>query len=377
MSREQDLSDLIGAIYDCAIDPSLWAATLRQVAAFLNSRLVSIDVMSAVPGTPPIVSQFEHGFPTGARDEFIEKYALTNPLTPAGMLMDVGEVATSREMLGDIFEQYPIYKDWAVPNGMIEMMAGVIRKDAVRIVPVSVSRREPYDETDKENLRLLLPHFRRSVTIAELIDDKTVARDRFAEIVDRLAVAVFLVDSTGFVRHANAAAHSLLEDGRLLRARHGRLEAAEAAERAALLAAIAAGGEGAQSVPLTSSAGERLIASILPLESGFRREASGGSRAAAAVFINRPAGRFEFPGETVAKLFKLTGAEMQILFALLDGATIAETAQRFGIAPATVKTHLRRLFAKTGTSRQSQLVALLTGTVAALEVTDGMDRRLA
>jgi DNA-binding CsgD family transcriptional regulator len=37
----------------------------------------------------------------------------------------------------------------------------------------------------------------------------------------------------------------------------------------------------------------------------------------------------------------------------------AEIAERHGVAPSTVKTHLLSLFAKTGTNRQSHLVALL------------------
>jgi DNA-binding CsgD family transcriptional regulator len=357
LSQDQALSDLIGSIYDCAIDPSLWSDTLRQVAAFLDSSLVSIDVLSSIPGHPPIISQFEYGFPAGAREEFLLKYGATNPLTPAGMLYDPGEVATSREMLGeDIIELYPVYTEWAVPNGMIEMMAGVIRKDAARIVPVSVSRRERYGEPEKHKLRLLLPHFRRSVTIAELIDDKTVERNRFQQVIDRLSIAVFLVDSSGLVRHANPSGQALLRDGGALRSRNGRLSTQHPHEQTALLAAIAAGATGSQSVALTSASGEPLVASILPLDEGFRREASGSPYAAAAVFINNPPGRFEWPGEMMAKLFRLTGAELQILFALLDGATIQQSADRFGIALSTVKTHLKRIFAKTGTSRQIDLV---------------------
>jgi DNA-binding CsgD family transcriptional regulator len=34
-----------------------------------------------------------------------------------------------------------------------------------------------------------------------------------------------------------------------------------------------------------------------------------------------------------------------------------------GISPSTVKTHLRRLFAKTGTDRQADLVKLVAGYV--------------
>jgi DNA-binding CsgD family transcriptional regulator len=35
-----------------------------------------------------------------------------------------------------------------------------------------------------------------------------------------------------------------------------------------------------------------------------------------------------------------------------------EVARRLGIAPATARTHLHRIFRKTGTTRQSELVQL-------------------
>ena len=38
-----------------------------------------------------------------------------------------------------------------------------------------------------------------------------------------------------------------------------------------------------------------------------------------------------------------------------------ETAEALGIGEATVKTHLHRLFGKTGTSRQADLVKLVAG----------------
>ena len=42
-----------------------------------------------------------------------------------------------------------------------------------------------------------------------------------------------------------------------------------------------------------------------------------------------------------------------------SGATIPETAHRLNVSPNTVKTHLSRVFAKTGTSRQIELARLM------------------
>jgi len=42
---------------------------------------------------------------------------------------------------------------------------------------------------------------------------------------------------------------------------------------------------------------------------------------------------------------------------------VGRVAEAMGVAPSTVKTHLRRLFVKTGTDRQADLVKLVAGYV--------------
>jgi DNA-binding CsgD family transcriptional regulator/PAS domain-containing protein len=275
----------------------------------------------------------------------------------AGALYGVDEVFTAREAVGDEFwTGSQMYREWNRPFGLTEHLSGIIRKDIVRVGALTVLRQKPFDEVEKEKLKLLLPHLRRSVTIAQLISGKTVERDRFREIVDRLIVAVFLVDSTGLIHHANTAGQQLLTEGKVLRSRNGRLTSLISHEQAALLAAIEAGHKGAPAVALTMRDGTALIATILPLKDGYRLEASYRTKAAAAVFVDNPAGRFEYPGEMICKLFKLTGAELQLLLALLDGVTLQGAAERFGVSLATVKTHLQRIFAKTDTARQAELI---------------------
>ena len=48
-----------------------------------------------------------------------------------------------------------------------------------------------------------------------------------------------------------------------------------------------------------------------------------------------------------------------MLFAVVEGGSVSEIAETLGIGVATVKTHLYRLFGKTGGNRQSQRVKLV------------------
>ena len=57
--------------------------------------------------------------------------------------------------------------------------------------------------------------------------------------------------------------------------------------------------------------------------------------------------------------FGLTDAELRVARALSGGGTAVETARQLGIRETTIRTHLRRLYAKTGTSGLGELVALL------------------
>jgi DNA-binding CsgD family transcriptional regulator len=63
-------------------------------------------------------------------------------------------------------------------------------------------------------------------------------------------------------------------------------------------------------------------------------------------------------------LFGLTPAQAAVAGKLAEGETLEHIAAKLRISLHTARDHLKIVFAKTGTSRQSQLVALLTRTVA-------------
>ena len=75
----------------------------------------------------------------------------------------------------------------------------------------------------------------------------------------------------------------------------------------------------------------------------------------AAIFIQDPIEMPPLAAEAFGELFRLTGSERRVLLAMASGLCVKEAAGSLGISESTVKTHLKHIFSKTGTSKQTEL----------------------
>ena len=82
----------------------------------------------------------------------------------------------------------------------------------------------------------------------------------------------------------------------------------------------------------------------------------GARRICAAIFVADPQTTPRASLDAVRERFGLTPAEAKVLAALVDGSSVREAAARLGVSERTVSTHLGRVFMKTGTHRQSELI---------------------
>ena len=94
---------------------------------------------------------------------------------------------------------------------------------------------------------------------------------------------------------------------------------------------------------------------VVAFRHGNRQPGSGSSRNS-VLFITELTGARELDCRPVAGFYGLTRAETRLLDALLKGEKITDYARRANVTINTVKGHLSRLFRKTQTSRQSELV---------------------
>jgi DNA-binding CsgD family transcriptional regulator len=229
------------------------------------------------------------------------------------------------------------------------------------------------DDDARRRMRLIVPHVRRAALVGGVIDAGKVEAETFSAILDGLSSGMFLVDADAGMVHANVAGHAMLEAGGPFRVVDGRLVAADPRTDATLRTMFATAAEGDAAVgvkgiavQLMARTGERYVAHVLPLTSGERRRAGMDYAAVAAVFVRKAALDVPSVPQVIAKSYRLTPTELRVLLALVEVGGVSEVVATLGIARTTVKMHLRRLFEKTGTGRQADLVKLVAGFASPL-----------
>lgn len=362
------LSDLIGAIYDCALDVELWPSAMERVGRafdFVASQLYVVDFDTGA-------HSFARGWgePPEATRELQARYGAESAAMQRAVLLrgDDHLPFVMRRHAPPGFLESPFYRAWALPLGYCDMVSVVVLREGWRIGQWGVARHlsaGPAGEREIEAMRLLAPHARRAVTVANLLETRTVMADSLADTLDRLSLGVGILGDGGRILHANAAARQMMQAGGPIRSEGGRLAATRPDETAALRGAIdiagrdeAALGATGLGLPLSGREGETALAHVLPLARRDRRQRLV-PRATAAVFVARRGSAAAPRLDGFTRAFGLTPAEARLLARLEHGDTPAEAALALGIALTTAKSQLAKLLAKTGTARQSDLRALV------------------
>ena len=224
---------------------------------------------------------------------------------------------------------------------------------------MSVFRRRPFVRDDTRQFIEVSRHLERIVRMSRAVVD---ARDRTElATLDRFGRAAMLVGRDGRVTRMNAAAEALMSPD--FRLRRGWLVATDPRSQDridALLSAIRTTPPGVflqAPMALVSRDGQAwLTINILPM-TGRDDENFGGARAVLVIGdLTEAIARTE---ADLQSLFGLTPAEARLAASLCCGKNLGQAAREFGVGTSTLRSHLKNIFAKTGTGRQAELVAVL------------------
>jgi DNA-binding CsgD family transcriptional regulator len=368
---DESFSCLIGSIYDTTLDRSLWPGVLKKITAFVRGHATAVFWDDVINGSGDVYFE-DGGIAAQYRELYFEKYFNLNPTATPRIFVPIGEpVATNDLVPYEEFLQTRFYREWARPQGLVDFASVTLEKAATKSAMLGVFRHEQQglvDDDMRHRLRLLAPHIKRAVLISKSINLQRNDAEDVTEAMNRLRTAVFLVDREARIIHTNTAAKSLVSQADVLRSAAGKLvtirSEANAELREALLAASegdAAIGNAGISLPLLGATGDRHVAHVLPLASSARQKAKLDRSATAAVFVHKSILEYPSSPEVIAKAYGLTLTELRVLLAIVENGGVPEVAQILGIGATTVKTHLSRIFRKTGSSRQADLVKLVAG----------------
>jgi DNA-binding CsgD family transcriptional regulator len=365
------LSDLIGAIYDCVLAPERWEAT---VAAVVEETGLSNCVMS-MHDTRSRTGQVHVG--VGVDQVFQEagsKYGSAvldiwgGPQRVASFPLEepiVQSQATSRSA----WAANAWYRDVLQPRRLHDCVTIFLARDSHAVGAIAFGVHERIGEVGEDKLstlRLLAPHFRRAVIIGGMFEQKAATATTFSDVIDGVSAGVVLVDDAATIVHANASADTMLKAGNPISDKNGRLATSSSITSDVLAEAISQAAESDTSlerrsinIPARHGDGTPTAIQVMPLQ----RRASASAlepRAAAAVFVAKSADPPRLPGDALSLLYKLTPAEVKVFELIAEGRTPAEIADLLALKLATVRTHLSRVFEKTGCGRQSELIALVS-----------------
>jgi DNA-binding CsgD family transcriptional regulator len=371
MREADELSRVVGDVYDASLDPALWPNAIESVCAYVGAASASLHSQDSISRATDALfwwgreSSAPHYFKT-----YLEKYGKINPIFPGVFFFDVElPIAVPDVISCEEFVQTRFFREWLAPQSLTDGLFANLEKGATSCALFTAMRHAGEGQVDdrmRHRFELITPHVRRSMLIGKVIDLHRVEAAALADSLDQLASAMFIVDSTGRIIHANVSAHRLIAEADVLRVTNGRIAALDPHSSRSLLdvftaaqAGDAAVGKRGIAMPLTGRGGERYVAHVLPLTSGARRKAGVSYAATAVLFIRKAALDLPSPPEAVASEFKLTPAEVRVLFAIVEIGGVPEVAPVLGISDQTVKSHLHRIYEKTATKRQADLVKLV------------------
>jgi len=243
------------------------------------------------------------------------------------------------------------------------------------VVGFSRSNESGFDPARMRCVASLLPHLRKSLAINNLFESMRAVNAAVMQRFERYHVGVVLVDATGMMLYHNSAARRLLGSGEGLRADAlGRLTAHAEEDSAALQLAlrerighnVPVGDLPPGLLSISRGAGAApLSVAITPCRDArgpLREEARGG----AVVMIHDPDHPQMARRDAVAQIYGLNRHEAELACAIAEGASLEEFARQSGRSFEAVRSQLKRIFRKTGVSRQAELVRLVLRGPAAM-----------
>ncbi len=360
---------LLGDVYDASLDGRRWPDVVRRVAGTFDSGMCclhSYDMLRRRGAT-----NVEFNLDDTARRAYAEYFCQLNPWIPQGRRQGAaGEILVGSQVISDAqLERTEFYTDLLRRRDLFYSLGVVLGQEGQMRVSVTLLRsraRGDFDAREQRRLARLGQHLQRAREVQARLAAVDHERGALADVLDQLPLGVVLLAPGGRVLVANRAARrfAAARDGFELGADSLRpTDGAAAARLRALLAGAAAidsGVPGGGWLLLQRPSGRRPYALLAaPLGRSERGPDAPSRQAVGIAFISDPEETPRDADDALGSLFGLTRAECGLASGLLAGLSVEQAAAQRGIRVATARTHLSRIFAKTRTSRQAQLVTLL------------------
>jgi DNA-binding CsgD family transcriptional regulator len=363
---EQELSTLLGTLYDAAADPTLWTPFLQQLAHSTRATSAAL-VMHNLDHVSSTISCSWQIDPESIR-LYQEHYYALDIWVPRALAKPVGHVCNS-EWLCPLLEMKTneIYNDFLAPDGVEHGMFGVLENSKSRLASISLYRnqsRMEFGPADLGILQFLVPHLQRVLKLHRHFSELRSRNECLEAALDMLPTGVIFLGPNGEIILMNRSATSTVaeRDG-LLATREG-LRAEQPHESSLLAKTILEAVSRSNWIGISTQGSVQVSRRTRPalqiIISPIRDKKIDIPKPIAAVaFVTDPLQR-QCPAQDMLRaLFGLTPAECRVALLLADGLSPREIAESVGVCFETVRSQIKSTFSKTNVKRQGELIRLL------------------
>lgn len=348
-------SDLVANIYSLPTDETVWTRLCDSLAAELNAVGVVIRPGRPDPSSPhsPALSEVHKAY---IRDGW-QKVSFRErglPLLPRKGIFVDQDFITESEM-----EAEPYYQEFLAPHGL-KWGAGIGFRidDHWWLAKVLRSPQQgPFDEDVQPKLSEIGRHLGRACEMSLMLRRKRV--QGLVEGLFALNLGAFAIDCTGKVAVMNRIAEGLL--GKEIDVSRGYLTASDPTIQEALEKLIATlrsvdAAPPLENIIIPQPSGQYPLVLQACRVDGARESVLPSIRG--ILVVTNPNRRTASGRDLMAETFGLSRSEAAIVAQLIKGHSIEESANNMQLSRETVRSHLKSIFQKTSTHRQSELVML-------------------
>lgn len=357
---------MVERIYAATAAGRGWPHVLREVGRPLGCRIALLEDIELGSNGQRTLDSF--GISSRVRREYLRQWAGRDPFMaravsdlPRGWVERSSRFVPDPELVAS-----PYYSEFLWPLGVRYLAGACIDRERGRVAMLSLLREESRGSFTDAELgvgRILLPHLRQTLAIRRRLVQAAERERALSQLMDGFASGVVVFDRGGRVVLANRAAQLIIHRRDGLEMRGEELVANDRLETEVLVAAVErvcsgstrGSREGLLRISVSRPGGGRYSLSLSPFLGAERN----GDGPAALALIADPDSSLAAASELLHRFFGLTAAESRVACALADEPSPRAVGRRLGITYQTVRTHLRRVFAKTGARSQAEVVRMV------------------
>ena len=367
------LTELVGHIYEAALDPAHWDEFLTILERIYPGSRVTL--FGHENGRPSEAMTFYKNFGADDLKAYVDHYVTNSPYIERGRSLPVGQPTHYEAFVDErLLKSTEHYHDYVRPRRLGYWGTGVVvERNPRRATALSLADHENDPDRRASQLRLidlLTPHLIRAFRLHRTVAAQQASGNAAKLAFDHWAHPVLVLDSCARLVVMNQAAETLLgrRDGLCL-TRAGQLRSTDEAKTTALEVAVRKCATTSISPDTRCadldrialprpSGGSPLRVMISPLPFLGGDPTSGFATGRVLLVIFDPDNIRRTPVDWIARQFGLTPSEQRLTEAIINGVPLVEAAEQLGIRLSTARTRLKTIQTKTQCHRQVDLVRL-------------------